>query len=96
MNTAFAELFQQVCFDSYTSAVQRETQQSPLYQELDAKTEDLFQSLVDKLGKKDKTLLKLEEAETHKHAIEEEIIYRQGMRDCLCLLRWMRELDKPL
>ena len=96
MNTAFTELFQHVCFDFYTSAVQRETQENPLYQELDTKTKDLFQSLVDKLGKEDKCLLKLEEAEIHKHAREEAIIYRQGMRDCLCLLRWMRELDKPI
>lgn len=61
------------------------------YQQLQKDYSKLFDNIQDRLGKKHrKLMLKLEAKQNEMGSIDDELIYLQGMIDCVALLRIIR------
>ena len=61
------------------------------YRQLAKDHHKLFRFIQDRLGKRDrKLMLKLEAMQNQMASIDDELIYLQGMMDCVALLRTIR------
>ena len=69
-----------------------ETRENDLcYQQLEKDYNKLFDNIQDQLGKKHRKLMfKLESKQNEMGSIDDELIYLQGMLDCVALLRIIR------
>jgi len=62
-----------------------------IYQQLEDEYNNLFERIRKLLGKKHrKLMLKLEAVGNHKGGIDDDLIYLQGMIDCVKLLRMLK------
>jgi len=82
LRTTFMESLYSLCNQHHKT--------DPYYQQLKAKYDRLFEDIRDRLGKHHKLMLKLEALGCEKEGIDEELIYSQGMADCVKMLKMIR------
>lgn len=88
-NDLLEMIFAESCGDCY-DRMMKEAE----YQKVMGDYQKTYLKMQKKLGKHVELLLRLEELLVQREALQEQWIYRWGMRDCMYLLRWLDAVER--